>query len=388
MEEKQLLIASVTEAINQFKQFTIAHHKLLEVLYRLEYINLSSNQEKVIVLTGPTGVGKSRLVDRLSSMITKRYESEMRTDPGFIPVVTLRVPSPTGGGEFNWKDGFIRILEQLNEPLIRRKVIQSPIIELDGEHVAGTRKLVKEELRRSVRNCFKQRNTKLLIIDEASHLLISKYGSNFYQQFELIKSLSQDFGIPLLLSGAYDLLDIQEYNGQLIRRTEVIHFPRYSWAEVSDIGNPAGQSFRDAVHTFLSKIPIDKEDGLLEEMDYLYLGSLGCVGLLKDWLQDAYEKALYSHDRILTRQILADSIRSNAELKHIASEIREGEDRLKDIPALALTEILGMEEVPKLCKAVTDPSPYKSQPKQSPEKPKTRGRRPGARNPGRDKVGG
>jgi hypothetical protein len=147
----------------------------------------------------------------------------MLEDPSFIPVIKLTVPSPIYG-DFDWKDAFSRILGEYNEVLIRRKVLTTPAIELDGELFSSKRGFVKSELRRSIKNCIRHRRTSLLIMDEASHLLITRSRSTFLHQFELLKSLCEDFGVTLLLSGAYDLLAIQQFNGQLIRRTKIVHF--------------------------------------------------------------------------------------------------------------------------------------------------------------------
>ncbi|CAG0940363.1 hypothetical protein GALLN_00924 [Gallionellaceae bacterium] len=374
--------------INDYSNITVAHSKLISVFEKLKGIDRPSSREKVIVLTGPTGVGKTTVVERLTQDILARYRQEMIDDPSFVPVVIIRMPAPIGG-DFNWKDAFIRVLEQFNEVLIRRKVVNVPIIELDGEVVSNPRGLVREELRRSVRNCIKHRRTLLLIIDEASHLLIAKYRSFYLQQFELIKSLSQDFQIPLLLSGAYDLLDIRQFNGQLIRRSEIIHFPRYSYEEFADENNEDGQSFRNTVHTLLEKMPIEKEPGLIEHMDFFFMRSLGCIGILKSWMQKAFEEASETSDRMLTREIIAQTSRPNIELKAIATEIKLGESRLADISPIELAKTLGMSEVPDLFNRhirVASPSPEITLPVPKRALP-PRSKRPGTRNPVRDLVG-
>lgn len=327
------------------------------------------------------------MVLRIRDDMLRRFQQEMLDDPGFIPVVLLRIPAPING-DFNWKDAFIRLHEQFNETLIARKVLQAPVIELDGEVVSNAGKLVREALRRSIRNCIQHRGTKLLIIDEASHLLIARTRNFYYQQFEMLKSLSQDFGIPLLLSGAYDLLDIREFNGQLIRRTKIVHLQRYSLAEVLDHGSELGQSFVNALYTLLEKIPLPKEDGLINEVQFFYLHSLGCIGILKSWLQTAFEAAWDRGANCLTREILAETARPRSELLTIEKEIRAGESRLRDIPMEDLARSLGMATVPNL---FGPPKPMRvNPPGAKPAAPKKAGGKgkPGIRRPGRDQVGG
>jgi len=311
--------------------------------------------------------------------INQRFQQEMEEDPGFIPVVYVRIPAPING-DFNWKDGMIRILEQFNEPLIRRKVIKAPVVELDGEVVSRANKLVREELRRSVRNCIRHRKTQLMIIDEASHLLISKSRTFFYQQFEMIKSLSQDFGVPLLLSGAYDLLDIRDFNGQLIRRTKVIHFPRYRWNEVSDAKTIAGASFRDVIHSLLEKMPVEKEAGLSGHVDYFYLHSLGCVGILKDWFYDTLYLAIKKAQPVSLMHF-EQTKRAQKELQQISQEIKAGEARLEGDDIGMLARSLGMQSIPN---PLGTPIPFAALSKPAHKKTNAR---PGKRRPGRDSAG-
>lgn len=335
---------SLDPRLQAFKDITLRHEKIKRAFEAALDIDAYFGQEKIVILTGATGVGKSTLCQRLVTEIQARFCQEMEDDPGFIPVIYVRIPAPING-DFNWKDGMIRILEQFNEPLIRRKVIQAPVIELDGEVVGRANKLVREELRRSVRNCIRHRKTKLMIIDEASHLLISKSRSFFYQQFEMIKSLSQDFGVPLLLSGAYDLLDIRDFNGQLIRRTKVIHFPRYRWEEVVDPRSAAGQSFHHVIHTLLEKMSVAKSDDLGNHVDYFYLNSLGCIGLLKDWFYDTLHLAI-KHDQPISLELFEQTKRSKKDLHRISLEIKAGESRLDDGDIASLAKSLGMTTIP------------------------------------------
>lgn len=363
-----------------FKETTLAHEKIKKAFQSVLDIDCYFDQEKIVILTGPTGVGKSTLCQRLVAEIHRRYQDEMEEDPGFIPVVYVRIPAPING-DFNWKDGMIRILEQFNEPLIRRKVINAPVIELDGEVVGRAHKLVREELRRSVRNCIRHRKTKLMVIDEASHLLISKNRSFFYQQFEMIKSLSQDFGIPLLLSGAYDLLDIRDFNGQLIRRTKVIHFPRYHWHEVADPQTPNGASFHHVIHTLLEKMDMEKEAGLEARVDYFFLNSVGCVGILKDWFYDTLYLAIKRNVPI-SLALFEESKRPQKDLLRISQEIGAGESRLEEGDIDTLEKSLGMS-------GMHSSSPDSQRQNTTVPGPRKRGvARPGKRNPGRDLAGG
>ncbi len=339
--------ASITEIEAEFNHKRIAHARLKEVFQQLTLVDKPSHREQVTILTGPTGVGKSTAIARLEQFLLDKYSERMRMDPGFIPYISVKAAAPSDGN-FNWKDAFTRLLEEFNEILIRKKVILRPHIELDGEVITNIRTLVREELRRSVRNCVRHRGTQLLILDEASHLLLIKSTMNFRHQFELLKSIAIELEIPLILAGAYDLLGMLEVNGQLIRRTEVIHFPRYTAEEIMNPQNSNGDSFRNALFTLLESIPFPKEPGLLDHLDYFYMKSLGCVGILKKWLMKTLEMALQTASPLITRDLLDTTAKSNRDLKKILQETLMGEKALEDTGAADLSRLLGFDVSPSL----------------------------------------
>lgn len=331
----------------QFHAKRVAHLKLKEAFDRLSWIveQEPENVEDIVLLVGPSGCGKSTLMKRLEADIQSKYLAEMEADPGFVPVIYSRLTAPQDGN-FNWKDFFSRLLEAFNDILIRKKVILHPEAMLDGEIIVSIRALVREELRRAVRNAFSFRRTKFLLLDEAGHLLLTKSSLPARVQFELIKSVAQELHIPIILAGDYSLLRILELNGQLTRRTEVVHFSRYSVEEMSDPKGMAGKSFRNAVFSLLEAMPIEKEDGLVDHMDYFYQFSIGNIGHLKKWLLKALWLALKSEEKVLTRAILESARLKNKALKLFLDEAMLGESTLEDIDDDELTRALGLENTP------------------------------------------
>lgn len=369
--------------IREYHNKQFAHLKLKDAFDSLVWIinQEPENVEELYLLVGPSGCGKSTLLRRLEAHILARYKAEMETDPGMIPVIYVQLAAPQDGN-FNWKDFFSRLLERFNDVLIKKKVILHPEAVLNGEIISTIRFLVREELRRAVRNAFVHRKTKFLLLDEAGHLLITKTAIPARVQFEIIKSIAQELHIPIILAGDYTLLRILELNGQLTRRTEVVHFSRYSINEVSDPENPYGKAFINSVFSLLEAMPIPKEDGLIEHMDYFYQNSLGTIGLLKKWFKRALWKALMSEQQILTRAELESTRWSNKSLKLMITETKTGEIQLQDITDDEIARELGLKITPSI--AVVTNNFHSATAK----KPKNGPKRPGARGPSRDPVGG
>lgn len=377
------------QIVREYHKKQIAHSKLKNAFDSLSWViqQEPENVEELHLLVGPSGCGKSTLMKRIEAEILIRYEADMAADPGMIPVIYVQLTAPQDGN-FNWKDFFSRLLESFNDVLIRKKIILHPEAILDGEVIVAIRSLVREELRRAVRNSFSHRKTKFLLLDEAGHLLITKTGIPARVQFEIIKSVAQELHIPIILSGDYALLRILELNGQLTRRTEVIHFPRYSVNEMSEPGNLDGVSFRNSVYSLLEAMPVSKEDGLIEHIDYFYQNSMGVIGLLKKWFKRALWKALMSDERVLTREILHSTRWSNKSLKLMIAEARLGETQLEDIADDVIARELGLEITPSI-HAITGNFRFdEAQEDQAVKKPRKGQKRPGTRAPSRDPVGG
>ena len=353
-------------------------HKTLEIardtlLRFVEY----PRPEQVVVLIGPSGVGKSTLVEVLERHLRDKFRAEMQSDPGFLPYLSVKAQAPLDGN-FNWKDFFTRTLCESGEILIDRKYSPSFQIELDGKTLAGTEGLVREELRRSVETMIRHRRVQVIIIDEASALLFLKPGLAPTLQFNILKSLAIELRIPIILVGAYDLLGILDGSGQLVRRSDVVHVPRYTSAGET-YGQHDVQHFTNILSAFLKAIDIPKEPELERHVDYFMLKSVGCAGVLKDWLDRALCQALLDPEPVLSRDILESSALPNNAIARLTTEATAGELRFAEVPDDDLAALAGFAYTPSLSLAA--PSLESAAPAK-----KRRGRF-GLRGPSRDLVG-
>lgn len=363
------------EALRAYDAKKIMHPRLRDLTDELNNLLHPATDECVFVMTGPSGVGKSTVVGSFVRAYQKLHLERMLADPNFVPVVSLRLPAPVAG-EFNWKDTFIRLLTAFDEPLVGRKSAGRLHLELDGERITNATKLVREELRRAVENCVKHRGTLLLIIDEASHLFITKNKDTYLLQFELLKSLANEFNILILLVGAYDLLKIDGFNGQLTRRTRPIHFGRYTVRDLERMDS-YGKGFVDIVTSLLDAMPIPYESCLRSRPDYFLMNSLGCTGHLKAWLRRCLQEAYGTGSKMVTVKIVERKREPNRRLKLMAEENQLGERNLEDIDNQEVASLMGFDVAPTLSGSYPVV-----------ESAKRGRRRPGTRNPSRDPVGG
>lgn len=324
MKEERLFEASLLEQSfedkkNFFKNYIVSHPKMKVALESLKNEILYGSQN-IIMVVGPSGVGKSRLFKATIISFLKDFEKEMEEDKGMIPITGIELPNPDLG-KFNWKDFYYRVLQSLNEPLIDYKK--------NVERFSDDKKFRSTEtapaLRRSIENAFEYRKTKALLIDEAQHFFTIHSNSRGkseqnQRQFNSIKSLANMSNTKIVLFGTYDLNAVFNLDGQLSRRVKEIHFPRYNISNKED-----GEIFRSMLYTFQKLIPLAKEPDLLKHQEYLYEYSIGCIGILKEWLLRCTLDAMKNNEETITLGNLQNNALQLSKLLTLANEVIEGE---------------------------------------------------------------
>ena len=148
-------------------------------------------------------------------------------------------------------------------------------------------------------------------------------GRRLLDQMDTLKSLANLTGITHVLIGTYELLGFAQLSAQLDRRSYEIHFPRYH------IDSPEEMlAFKRVLLTFQRHLPLTGEPDLVAQAEYFYECSVGCVGVLKDWLTRALAAALKKDKERLHRQTWERQALPTRKLLRMAREIREGEEAL------------------------------------------------------------
>jgi hypothetical protein len=196
-------------------------------------------------------------------------------------------------------------------------------------------------------------------------------------QLNTLKSVCDQTSVTQVLGGTYELLPFRNLNGQLSRRSIDIHFKRY------DAENQEHQQhFVNVLGTFQAHLPILNTPDLVSNWDHFYERSLGCVGILKDWLTRSLSLALREGKERLTRQHIDRRALSISQCTEILSEIVAGEQELLETEEkrLLLRGNLKLEAAKSSNIASSSASKGRTEVKK-------RYRRAGKRNPVRDKTG-
>src|SRR5258708_6890261 len=104
-----------------FRTYTVAHPKLREANDTLSEAIREAIPGSLIFVCGPAGAGKTTLRLRTEQRIATEMLKELEADPGRFAVVGIDA-IPPNSGNFNWKDFYTSVLEQLEEPCINYKL--------------------------------------------------------------------------------------------------------------------------------------------------------------------------------------------------------------------------------------------------------------------------
>ena len=276
---QELLQASVSERVKFFVNYTMAHPHLIKAFNEVIQSVYHAPGISLIFVVGATGVGKTTLLHRKEQKLTEKALPELKHNQGKIPVVGLEAKAPEFS-QFDWKDFYIRLLKVLNEPLVEKKINY-------GQSCSKWRSAVESALI--------NRSPDAFYIDEAHHLTMLPSGRKLKDQPETLKSLANLTQVKIIPTGTYDLLPLIDLGDQLCRRSKTIHFQRYHAENTTE-----AKAFKSVVQTFSHYLPLAKRPDLLSDWEFLYERSLGCVGILKDWLSVTLSAVLDSDEKAET----------------------------------------------------------------------------------------
>lgn len=369
----EILSKPAADRLAYFRDKVIAHPILLDVYQQLQTIIREPAGVSLVFVFGPTGVGKSTLCRRLEQKVREETLPELDQYPGSIPIISVEAVAPESGN-FNWKDFYYRALDASHEPLIEQK------LDMADRNQRRTRngrisqaKPSLAELGRAFESCLKHRQPDAFIIDEATHLGKVASGRRQLDQMDKLKSLANLTQTLLVLVGTYELMHLTNLNGQLSRRSADIEFPRYRFDDPEDARN-----YKGILRTFEQHLPLSTPPDLVAGHAYFYERSLGCVGILKDWLLRSLADALSNEASTIDQACLDRNALSDFKLLQNVREIQAGETLLADRKGrmAEIQAVLGMMPDTSATTLTNQPA-----------EPKSKKTRVGTRRPVRDPVG-
>lgn len=378
----ELLSQPSAAKLEYFRRYTMAHPRLVAARDALFVAVHERAQNSLILVLGPTGVGKTTLRMRIEQLLITELLEELRTDAGRLPVVSLECIAPDAG-TFSWRDHFRGLLLQMEEPLLDYKLVPGNSIPIGRRMVRfmPNARAVGAEYRYAAEKALNFRRPVAVMLDEAQHLAGVGSGRRLSDQLDVIKSIANCTGTVHVLLGTYGLLPFRNLSAQLSRRSVDIHFPRYRADDPED-----RKAFLTVLRSFEQHIPLSEPPDLVKDWEYLYERSIGCVGVLKEWLVRTLTGVFRRNATALTRKDLQVQALSASQCNKMLAEASEGEallsDSFEERRRLRVRLGLSVEEGRQGCGSVEQTARNGNV-----SRPPRQHRRPGQRRPTRDAVG-
>jgi AAA domain-containing protein len=313
----------------------------------------------MVLVIGPPRVGKTTLIRLLEEQLLAQAIGQMERDPGFLPFASITTAGPDAS-RFDWRTYYRAVLRGLQDPFVDGKIAR----------------IRERELREAMESALLHRKPIAVIVDEAHHLAKTSSGRHLQDQLDQLKYFENLTGVSHLLVGTYDLRPFRKVNAQLACRSVDVHFSRYDATKDED-----AQVFRSVLWALQRQLPVEREPQLVEQWEFLYARSIGCIGLVKMHLNRALNLALAERSKTVTATHLRQTATPEARVELALQNALESETEL--------AEEAGADERLLTLLGLRGPRPDASQRMQE-EKPHTTPEppgRPGKRGPVRDELG-
>lgn len=301
------------QAMTDIKSQCIQHRNYRKALSEATATLLAADPGEVVVITGPSRVGKSRVASELSRLL---IGNEDRLAPGTMPIVSVQANNCSVNGSFSTKSFTLRCLNAVQHPFYGVR----PEDVWDAARLRLLDRTAESTLRPAFEKALINRKTVYLIIDEAHHIQYGRNGAAATAILDSWKCLAGETHVVLILVGAYPLLDVLRLSPHLLGRKLQVHFPRYLLNEDDLL---VFEQILDAYSRIIRLPPGIRS--LRDWNAWLYEDTFGCIGLLSSWLRSGLAKAKSDGSDVLTEKHMREARKPIADRQAIAKEIADGE---------------------------------------------------------------
>lgn len=316
LSRPEVLALSTEQKMQYFHAIQVRHKKLEMIGQDLMPLLSPYNETNIIAIIGATGVGKTTLSKILLRSLIEKHYSLQAADTSAVPFIFTAAPA-NGDKSISWATFYEKVMREAGEILIEKK--HANVIENGHISIRPRRHRTLAAMRDSLESMLKHRKVRVLVVDEAFHLL--RFG-NYSAVMDTLKSLADATGIKILLIGSYDLFDLVTDYGQVARRAEILHFERYDASKPADV-----REFEKLVSKLQKYWPCEEVPALSAIAKELLEASLGCAGLLKTLELQALVLQLENKGR-WDPKFMAKAAKSCKLLERIRKEIKAGEDKV------------------------------------------------------------
>jgi len=257
----------------------INHHTFNQVQRKILRYVQDGRSDQVVAILGPSGVGKTKQLKYLHSYLVQRQQGGWRQDQG--PPIYVEAPAPIGG-KFPMRAFIEDLLQLLGERNIKYKADFDQAVEnkLHGRRVLSQAKMDIGQLQRLLRDRINVLRPIAILVDESQNFVDGVKYDDQKSHVNRLKNWANTMDTKFFLFGTHEGKALLNLNEQLARRISPIYFPRYQ-----NTTNDK-KKFAEFLLGVTEALEI-KMDDCLNDFDFIYNHTLGCVGLLATWIQES-----------------------------------------------------------------------------------------------------
>ena len=304
----------VGQAIESVEKVKILHRSFSETRSRLSAACRTIFCGEVIVLIGPSRVGKTRCIRDALGVPSLNVPD----DEGVLRTVVVDAGNDSKGGEFSTKGFMAECLRAIHHPIYGIADAADPW----GERLhARLYRTSEATLRGAIETAIERRGTEYFVIDEAHHVRYAPGGDAAAARIlDSYKCLANRTRIKLILAGSYQLLSLLTLAPHLIGRQQSLEFARYRIES-----ERAVMAWEQVLRHYSKAISFESGQSLSTWNRYLFEGSLGCVGGLSRWLRASLVAMQIEGSSNLNQRVLERCRLPLVQESALLAEIVEGE---------------------------------------------------------------
>ena len=321
--------------LEDFRTLKVKHPRQEEIQQFLQGAILGHRRYTLIDLYGMSGVGKSNVMEQVSRLIRSA-----ENNPAVVPAIFVQ-GSPEDVGSAARLDYYQQILDQVqHHPAIRDRTKNLPLYINRGKKSSDPVEWL--QMRNAVEYALALLRVKVVFVDEAQHLLAPDLVRKPTAQLDWLKALANRTNVLHVLGGNFDLYEYCHLSGQVVRRMRDQHFPRYHLDNQKEC-----EEFVGALKSLLGHVPLTVDiSALLERWQWFGEWSVGCVGVLSDWIVDTVDALWHKGETVLTVDALTKHALQSDQRARLEMEARTGENRVARAKAQSEQELQRLLSTP------------------------------------------
>jgi hypothetical protein len=264
------------------------HHFLDGLCFPHFYFEHTQNEIKLFLKTatagemlfieGPRDVGKKTAIHRIARDFANEIMEADSDNDQIMPVISFKAPA-LGDLKYYTRS----FLNHWIEELIPQSADILLKLALQDRELADNSQL-DDRRKTRIRTLMKGRETRIMVINEAQRLTEYDRARRLSKSciFDVIQSIAEEAGCVVVFTGEFGSFDRERVTSNVIESSTVIDFPAYYFSFQEDYDD-----WGDLIDAIKLELPQPYRKSFSEMEGHIMVGSLGCLGLLKKWLNKA-----------------------------------------------------------------------------------------------------